>query len=87
MASSPSTCAIAGQYASCLGLRTYQQIESDDVRNHQRGHVDDGDRVGGAQLPWYRGEANLVAVEVVDDDIRRANDIEGDDERKRFSAE
>jgi hypothetical protein len=33
-------------------------------------------------LPCHRGEDNLVAVVVVDDDIRRANHIERDDEQR-----
>jgi hypothetical protein len=57
-----------------------QQIECGDVRDYQQGHVDDRDRVGGTQLPRQRGKAELVAVLIVDDDVDRAYEIEGDDE-------
>ena len=42
-----------------LGLPTrprHQQIERDDVRDHQQRHVDDRDRVSGAQFPRHRGK-------------------------------
>src|SRR5260221_5877400 len=61
---------------------THQQIEGGDVRDHQQRHVDDRDRVGGAQLSCERGEAELDAMIIVDDDVNRATDIEGDDEER-----
>jgi len=45
---------ITGEDPSRLGLRSEQQIECDEVRDHQHRHVDDRDRVGGAQLPRQR---------------------------------
>jgi hypothetical protein len=63
------------------GLRTQQQIECDDVRDHQHGHVDDRDRIRGAQLPRQRRKANLGGVVIVADEVNRPNEIEGDDEK------
>src|SRR5215471_6377136 len=34
------------------GRWAQQQIECDDVRDHQQGYVDDRDRIGAAQLPY-----------------------------------
>src|SRR5258708_552627 len=42
-----------GEGSNCLGLRTQHQIECDDVRDHQHGHVDDRDRIRGTQLPRH----------------------------------
>ena len=53
---------IAGEGSNGLGLRTKQQIECDDVRGHQHGHVDDRDRVRGAQFcPATAGTPTWVA--------------------------
>src|SRR3984893_16157911 len=69
--------------ASRLGLRKCQQIECGDVCDHQHRDVDDRDRVGDAQLPRQRRKADLVAVVVVDDDVDRGDEIEGDDEQPK----
>src|SRR5215471_20853332 len=58
-----------------------QQIECDDVRDHQQGYVDDRDRIGAAQLPRRRRKAGLNGVVIVDDDVGWAHNIEGDDAR------
>ena len=62
---------IADEGPSRRGLRTHQQVEGGEVRDHQYGHVDDRDRVGGAQLPGQRRKADLVAMIVVDNDVDR----------------
>jgi hypothetical protein len=54
-------------------LRTHQQIECDDVRDHQQRHVDDRDRVGGSQLPRQGRKAELGGVVIVDDEVGRAH--------------
>jgi hypothetical protein len=61
-------------------LRTQQQIECDDVRDHQQGHVDDRDCIGGTQLPRNRGKVELDGVVIVDNQVGHAHEIEGDDE-------
>ena len=64
----------------CLGLTTRQQIECCDVRDHQQRHIDDRDRVRGAQFPCQRRKAELAAVIIVDDDVGCSCEIEGYDE-------
>ena len=66
---------------SRLGLRKQQQIECDDVRDHQQGHVDDRDRVRGAQLPRQRRKASVGGVVIVEDEVDHSNEIEGNDEK------
>src|SRR5579859_667913 len=63
-----------------LLLWTYQQIERDDLSDHQQWHVDDGDRIGSAELPWHQIKASLNGVVVVDDDVGCPHDVKGDDE-------
>src|ERR1041385_5385422 len=41
---------IGGKSFNRTRLRTQQQIECCDVRDHQQGYIDDRDEVGGAQL-------------------------------------
>ena len=51
--------------------------------DHQSGHVDDGYRVCGAQLPRECRKTKLIAVIIVDDEVGRSHEIEGDDERPK----
>jgi DNA-binding transcriptional LysR family regulator len=64
---------------NCLNVRTHrwprQKIESGEVRDHQQRHVNDRDRVRGAQLPRQRRQAAWDGVVVVEDEIGRAHDI------------
>ena len=53
------------------------------MRDHQQGHVDDRNRIGSAELPWHHIKASLNGVVVIDDDVRRPGEIEGDDERPK----
>jgi hypothetical protein len=73
----------AGEDRRCLWLRMHQQIERDDVRNHQRGHVNDRDHVRTAQLPRYRRKAGLDGVVVVEDEVDSSHEIEGDDQQPK----
>src|SRR6266849_2421516 len=66
---------------SGLGLRTYQKIECADVRDHQQRYVDDRYRVGGTQPLRVRRKADLDGVIIVDDEVDRPYEIEGDDEQ------
>ena len=52
---------IADVRSSRFGLGTDQQIECGDVRDHQQRHVDDRDRVGGAQLSRRAGRPTWMA--------------------------
>ena len=61
----------------------HDQIERDEVRDHQQRHVDDRDRVRGAQLPCQLRQTDLVAMIVVDDEVDRSHEIEGDDEQPK----
>ena len=63
------------------GQRAQQPIESDEVRDHQHGDVEDGDNVSGTHLPGDCGKAGADGVEIVEEDIGHADEIEGDDER------
>src|SRR5580704_3916017 len=63
--------------------RTDQQVECDDVRDHQQWHVDNRVRIGGAQLSRHRRKAKLNGVVVIDDDVGCPHEIEGDDERPK----
>src|SRR6516162_2447695 len=74
---------LAGKGPRRPGQRTHQQIECDDVRDNQYGHVDDWDRVGGAQFPRQWSKADLNAVIVVDNDVDGAHDIESDDKQPK----
>jgi hypothetical protein len=47
---------------------------------HQQGHVDDRDRVGGAQFPSHRRKVDLSGVVIVEEDVGRSHEIESDDE-------
>jgi len=53
------------------------------VRDHQHGHVDDRDRVRGAQLPRQRRKANLGGVVIVEDEIDHPHEIERRDEQPK----
>src|SRR6266702_7000292 len=68
---------------SNFGLGTHQQIERDEVRDHQHGHVDDRDRVCGTQLPRQRRKSDLDGVVIVKDDVDYPHEIEGDDKRPK----
>src|SRR6266853_343862 len=72
-----------GEGSNRLGLITQQQIECDDVRDHQHGHVDDRDRVCGAQLPRHRRKADLNGVVIVEDKVDHSHEIEGNDEQPK----
>ena len=67
----PDSSRTVGERANRLGLTTCQQIESDDVRDHQQRHIEDWDRVGGAQLPRQRWKIKLDAV-IVEGNSRKA---------------
>ena len=45
-----------------LGLRAHQQIKSGPRRDHQRGYVDDRDRICGAQLSRYSWKVGTHGV-------------------------
>jgi hypothetical protein len=51
------------------------------LRDHQHGHVDDRDRVGGAQLPRQRRRADLDGVVIVEDEVDRSHEIKGNYEQ------
>src|SRR5467141_1242568 len=72
-----------GEGSNHLGLRTQQQIECDDVRDHQHRHVDDRDRVCGAHLPRHRRNADLDGVVIVDDEVDHSHEIEGNYEQPK----
>src|SRR6266849_932576 len=74
---------IADEGLRRLGPRTHQQIERGAVRDHQQGHVDDRDRVCGSQLPRQRRKVDLDGVVIIEDDVGRPHEIEGDDERPK----
>ena len=73
----------AGDCPNCLRLPARQQIERDNVRDHQRGHVDDRNRIGGAQLPGDRRKADVDRVVVIEDQVRCSHEIEPDDEQPK----
>jgi hypothetical protein len=73
----------ASEGSNRLGLGTQQQIECGDVRDHQHGHVEDRDRVGGAQLPRQPRKANLDGVVIGEDEVDHSNEIEGDHEQPK----
>src|SRR5215467_6195396 len=64
-------------------LRTHQQIKCDDVRNHQQRDVNDRDHVGGTQLSCQGWKAELGGVIIVDDEVGRAHEVEGDNEQPK----
>ena len=72
-----------GYGPSRLKLGTHQQIECGEVRNHQHGHVDDRDSVGGPELPRQGRKVELDAVVIIDDDVDRACEIERDDKGQK----
>lgn len=74
---------IAGEDPSRLGLGTQQQIERHEVCDHQHRHVDDRNRVGGAQLPHQRRKANLGSVVIVENEIDHPHEIKGDYEQPK----
>jgi hypothetical protein len=73
----------AGEKPNRVGLRTRQQIQRDDVGDHQQGYVDDQDRVAGAQLPRQRWKTKLDAMLIVDDDVDSPHNVEGDDKQPK----
>jgi hypothetical protein len=58
----------------------FHEIESDEVRDHQHGHVEDRDDVHSAELPGQRGQTERDGVVVSDEEIGGSNEIEADDE-------
>ena len=50
------------------------------MRDHQQGHVNDRDRICGAQLPSHRRKADPEGMVVVDDDIAEPDEVESADE-------
>ena len=62
---------IAAEHPSRIALRAQKQIECDDVRNHQQGHVDDGNHVGRAQLAGQSWESDFSSVVIVEDEVDR----------------
>src|SRR5438270_6499374 len=74
---------MAGEGWNRLWVWTQQQIKSDDVCDHQQGHVDDRYRVRGAQLPRQRRKANLDGMVIVEHEIDEAHEIEGRDEQPK----
>jgi hypothetical protein len=56
------------------------------MRDHQQGHVNDRERVSGNQLPCPRRQAGLDAVVVVQNEVDRPDDVEGDDVKSRSAA-
>ena len=73
----------ASENGSCAGPRADQPIESDEVRKHQHGYVEDRDRVGRAQLSRDRWKAELDGVVVGKEDVGRPREIERDDEEPK----
>jgi hypothetical protein len=65
---------IAGEGKNWLGLRTRKQIERGEVRDHQRGHIDDRDPVRSGQLPGERRKVELDAMAIVDEDVSGTRD-------------
>ena len=60
---------------SCLGLRTHQPVESDEVRDHQHWHVDDRNDVGSAELPCQRRQTAPDGVVVGLEEIDGSDEI------------
>ena len=52
----------AGKLVRAIGVEMQKHIESDHVRDHQLGHIDDRDRVRGAQLPRPAQEGQPAGV-------------------------
>jgi hypothetical protein len=48
---------------------TRQKIKGDEMPDHQQRHVDDRDRVRGAQLPRQRRKADPDGVVIVEDEV------------------
>src|SRR5271156_3202267 len=72
---------ITGESPRRLWLTTHQQIERDEVRDHQQRYVDDRDRVCGTQLPRHCRKADPSRVVIVDDDVGHPHYIEGEHEK------
>jgi hypothetical protein len=53
------------------------------VRDHEHWHVDDRYCISCALLPRQRRKTNLDGVVVVEDDVDRSHEIEGDDEQPK----
>jgi hypothetical protein len=74
---------IAGENGSCVGPVARQPIKSDEVRDHQHWHIENRDRVRGAQLARDSWKTELDGVVVVEEDVGRPHEIEGDDEEPK----
>jgi hypothetical protein len=66
---------------SHLRLRPHQQIERDDVRDHQNRNIEYWDHVGDAQLPRYSRKSDPDGVVIVKNEVDCPNEIECDDEQ------
>jgi len=64
-------------------VRTHQPIESDEVRDHQKWNIENRDRVCGTQLPRQRRKTESDRVIVVEQDVDRTYEIEGDDKEPK----
>ncbi|MGA9978976.1 MAG: hypothetical protein WBQ08_10115 [Candidatus Sulfotelmatobacter sp.] len=53
------------------------------MRDHQHGHVDDRDRVCGAQLPRQCRKADLDGVVIVGDKVDHSHNIKGHDKQPK----
>src|SRR6185437_870498 len=73
-------CRAAGERER-LERGTRQPIERQNMGNHQDRHVEDRDRVDGAQLSRERGQVDLGGMVIVDEDVGCTHDIEGNDKR------
>ena len=58
-------------------------MESDEVRDHQHWHIENRDRVRGTQLARYDWKTELDGVVVVEEDVGRPHEIEGDHEEPK----
>ena len=62
-----------------IGLAAQQPVKRNHVRDHEHGHIEDRDRICGAKLARVRREIALNSVAIVEDEIARPDEIEGDD--------
>jgi len=64
-------------------VRTHQPIDSNEVRDHEHWHVENRDRICGTQLPRQRRKAEPDRVVIIEEDVDRPDEIEGDDEQPK----
>src|ERR1017187_7387800 len=60
---------IADEDRSRLAPRTHQPIESEEMRDHQHGHIENRNRTCGAQLPRQRRKTALDGVVIAEQDV------------------